>query len=193
MKLILSGTNRGGSRTRQVADLIAKLFQEAGDRAEILDLCEVPLAYGPDQKYGGPHGAPLQTYIDKVNRADGILVVCPEYNGSYPGALKYFIDHWEFPRSFEHRPVAFVGLGGRYGGLRPVEHLSQVFGYRNSYLFPQRVFLFNVWDQLKSGSLNEDSMKLLRDQVRGFGLFVRALQMQKLDANSVHAAQSAKI
>ncbi len=124
--------------------------------------------------------------FEKLNASDWLYIVSPVYNGSMPGALKYFIDHFSYPETFEYRPVAFTGLGGRWGGLRPVEHLQQVFNYRNGYIFPQRVFISNVWDTLKDGSL-QDSMvtTLLKSQVQGFVKFVRALKTEKLDANSI--------
>ena len=47
-----------------------------------------------------------------------------------------------FPESFEQRPVCFVGLAaGIWGALRPVEQLQAIFGYRNAYIFPERVFM----------------------------------------------------
>ena len=187
MIVIVSGTNREGSRTRKVSGLIESMYSEIGEKTELIDLTKVPLEMGGGRAYGGPHEPELQDYIDKINRADGVVIVCPEYNGSFPGALKYFIDHWKYPVSFEFRPVAFVGLGFRYGGLRPVEHLQQVFAYRNSYFFPLRVFLFNIGDQLKDDTLSEESMALLKDQTAGFSKFIRALKSEGLDANSVLA------
>lgn len=190
MKLIISGTNRAGSRTRQVAGLIQDIYTNLGESTRIIDLCEVPLSYSATQNYGGAHPEDLQGVINQVDSAEGLVVVCPEYNGSYPGALKFFIDHWSFPRSFEHRPVCLVGLGGRYGGLRPVEHLQQVFNYRNAHVFPNRVFLFNIWDQMKAGQVSAESFGLLKDQASGFVRYMAALNAAGLDANSVLARQS---
>ena len=184
MKLIICGTNRPDSRTRKIVDLVHSHYQELRDPAEIIDLRDVPLSYSAEQTYKGPYEPGLQAYIDKIDRATGLIIVCPEYNGSYPGALKFFIDHWSFPRSFESRPVALIGIGGRYGGMRPVDHLSQIFAYRNAYVYPQRVFLFNIWDQLKAESLAPETLQLLQDQAKGFGEFVAALERAGLDANS---------
>ena len=86
----------------------------------------------------------MKPLIDRIDRAEGLYLICPEYNGSYPGVIKTFIDYWSYPKSFEKRPVCFTGLGGVFGGLRPVEHLQQIFGYRNAFIFPERVFLQNV-------------------------------------------------
>lgn len=189
MKYIISGTNRKGARTLQIAKLVQGIYKELGEQVEVLDLSTVPLQFGEAQVYAGPHTEPLQKEIDKVNSSDGLIIICPEYNGSYSGALKYFIDHWSFPESFEHRPVCFVGLGGMFGGLRPVEHLQQVFGYRNAYIFPQRVFLFNIWNTFKDGVLSDlVSLNLLKVQAAGFQKFVRGLQAEKLDSNSMRLA-----
>lgn len=186
MIYIISGTNRKQSRTLQVAQIVRSLFQENGAESELIDLSELPFEELPAVNYGKELPPVFQNIIQKLNKADALYVVTPEYNGSMPGALKYFIDHFSYPETFEYRPVAFTGLGGRWGGLRPVEHLQQVFNYRNGFVFPQRVFISNVWDILKNGSIQDPMITtLLKSQVEGFVKFVRALKTEKLDANSV--------
>lgn len=61
----------------------------------------------------------------EIEAADGIVIVTPEYNHSYPGTLKNFIDH--FHTEWAGRPIAFVSYGGVSGGLRSIEHLRLVF------------------------------------------------------------------
>lgn len=185
MKYIISGTNRKDSRTRQVATIIQKMYAEESENVEVIDLATLPLhTFGPDT-YGKDAPEGLKEAIDKVNHAEGVIFVVPEYNGSLPGALKLFIDHWKYPESFEYRPVCYVGLGGMFGGLRPVEHLQQIMAYRNSFQFPDRVFLSQVWNQLKDGNLQDPLvMGLLKKQTQGFIKFCKALQSQALDANA---------
>lgn len=186
MKHIISGTDRKGSRTFQIAKMIANFYREAGEDVEIIDLANLPtteLTHGvyTQQEFKGA----LREAIDKVNKSEGLIMVVPEYNGSVPGVLKLFIDHWKYPDSFENRPVAFIGLGGMFGGLRPVEHLQQIFGYRNAFIFPLRVFLMNVPKSLENGRLKDAvSEDLLKKQVVGFQKFVRALMSEKLHANN---------
>jgi NAD(P)H-dependent FMN reductase len=107
------------------------------------------------------------------------MIVVPEYNGSFPGMLKYFIDMLKFPESFEKRPVAFVGLAsGMWGALRAVEHLEAVFRYRNAFVFNERVFLPRVETQLNGE--DEFVMPLIGDlaqkQVTNFINFARAIR-----------------
>ena len=111
-----------------------------------------------------------------VLQASGLHVVTPEYNGSMPGVLKYFIDLLKFPESFERRPVCFTGLAaGTWGALRPVEQLQQIFGYRNAHIYPERVFIPGIGNQLGAdGRLkDEELVGRLRKQAAGFAEFTR--------------------
>src|SRR5262245_12147221 len=100
-----------------------------------------------------------------------------------PGILKYFIDMLKFPESFEARPVCFVGVAaGMWGALRPVEQLQMIFGYRNAYLYPERVFLPNINELLnEQGRLQDPELvDRLREQAEGFVDFVERLKAVKL-------------
>jgi NAD(P)H-dependent FMN reductase len=91
----------------------------------------------------------------------------------------------KFPESFERRPVCFTGLGaGVWGALRPVEQLQAIFGYRNAYLFPERVFLPRINDLLgEAGRLKDpELLERLKSQAEGFVDFVERLQKIKLRA-----------
>lgn len=183
---IISGTNRPGSRTLQVAKKIQELFLRQKVNADIIDLQSLPLNELTGAEYWQNQPPRLLSAVEQVARADGLVVVTPEYNGSIPGALKYFIDHWKFPDCFEYRPVAFVGLGGRFGGLRPVEHLQQILGYRSAFIYPDRVFLMNAPNIIKDGEIQDPvAAELLVRQAQGFIRFVKGLKSEELDANSV--------
>ena len=105
-------------------------------------------------------------------------MVAPEYNGSIPGALKYFIDLLPFPEAFEDRPVAFVGIAsGQWAGLRTVEHLQHVFGYRNAYIYPRRVFIPSIHAKLDDdGNFTENELsERISKQAHGFVDFCEKL------------------
>lgn len=185
MIYIISGTNRRGSRTLQISKFLQGLYEKQGVKAEIIDLCNVGLEAIAGLEYSKSLPPAMQEAVEKINGANGLVVVCPEYNGSMPGALKYFIDHWSYPDSYEFRPIALVGLGARWGGLRPVEHLQGVFGYRNSYIYPERVFISNVANVLSDGAIQDPFLLgLLESQTQGFIRFTRALSGAGIDANA---------
>jgi hypothetical protein len=73
---------------------------------------------------GGYSDAAQQRWAAQVARADGYVLVTPEYNHGYPAVLKNALDH--LFSEWNGKPVAFVGYGGPGGGLRAVEQLRQV-------------------------------------------------------------------
>ena len=172
---IISGTNRRNSQTRRVVDLIDKTYQEGGLSPQILDLVDLPEGlFTPDAYSSKPES--FSSFTDAVLGADGLHVVTPEYNGGVPGILKLFIDMLPFPQSFENKPVAFTGLAaGRWGALRPVEQLQQIFGYRNAHIFNQRVFLPGIGDLLgEDGTLSPGlTADLFRKQIAEFPTYCR--------------------
>lgn len=124
MITLLVGTNRPGANSRKVAQQIAAMYEEIGVDVCLLDLADLPPALFAPAAYAEKPAA-FGVFVDTVLSSDGLHVVTPEYNGGYPGVLKYFIDMLPFPESFEARPVAFTGVAaGQFGALRPVEQLQ---------------------------------------------------------------------
>jgi NAD(P)H-dependent FMN reductase len=175
---ILAGTNRPGSNTRRIARQVESYYREAGVPVEVIDLASLPLEVFLPTSYAEKPPA-FAPFSEAVLRSDGLHVITPEYNGSVPGVLKYFIDLLKFPESFERRPVCFTGLAaGMWGALRPVEQLQAIFGYRNAHLFPERVFIPRVHEVLDAeGKVKDaDLAARLRSQAAGFAAFVRTLR-----------------
>ncbi len=180
MITLLVGTNRPGSSTRLVARQIEELYGDLQHTVRVLDLAQLPAeAFAPAAYAEKPAG--FAPFADAVLHSSGLHVVTPEYNGSMPGVLKYFIDLLKFPESFERRPVCFTGLAaGTWGALRPVEQLQQVFSYRNAHIYPERVFIPGIGGQLGAdGRLkDEELVSRLRKQAAGFLEFTRKLAVK---------------
>src|SRR5438445_8970936 len=144
MLTMIVGTNRPGSNTRKVATHVEEIYAGLRVPLGVLDLAKLPPEIFSPSSYAEKPKS-FTPFADAILQASGLVVVTPEYNGSVPGVLKYFIDMLKFPESFDRRPVCFVGLGaGMWGALRPVEQLQAIFGYRNAYNYPERVFMPHV-------------------------------------------------
>ncbi len=178
---IISGTNRPGSNTRKVASHVEAVYKSLNVPVQLLDLAAMPPEIFSPSSYAEKPASFLKM-TDRILAADGLVIVTPEYNGGIPGILKYFIDMLPFPESFEHRPVCFVGLAaGVWGALRPVEQLQAIFGYRNAFIYPERVFMPVVNNSLtEAGRLNNAEIeKRLEVQAVGFTKFVESLRGKK--------------
>jgi len=178
MMTLLVGTNRPGSNTRKVAAAIEQIYTALRIPLNVVDLAQLPPEIFHPSAYAQKPPAFLP-FSEAILASTGLIVVSPEYNGSVPGVLKYFIDMLKFPESFEQRPVCFVGLGaGIWGALRPIEQLQAIFGYRNAFIYPERVFLPKINDLLDDVGRLKDSEVLarLQKQADGFVDFVQKLR-----------------
>jgi NAD(P)H-dependent FMN reductase len=175
--LVISGTNRPGSNAMRVSGRLIEHYRSAGVEVALLSLTELPPEVFDSSSYATkPTG--MVAIQQRVLDAIGLHVVTPEYNGSFPGVLKYFIDMLKFPESFERKPVAFTGeAAGIWGGFRSVEQLQLIFGYRNAYIFPERVFIpgingrFDASGKLIDAEIDSRLMK----QAQGFAKFAATL------------------
>ncbi|MBS1985170.1 MAG: NAD(P)H-dependent oxidoreductase [Bdellovibrionales bacterium] len=175
MITIISGTNRPQAQTLRVAKIYEGLFKREGAETTFLSLADLPATLFTPQAYA-EKPKEFAPFNDAVLKSDGLFVVTPEYNGGFPGVLKYFIDMLKFPESFENRPVAFCGVAaGMFGALRPVEQLSQIFTYRNAFVFNERIFLPRVETQLNEKNEFTDPLtnKLVHQQVKNFVRFCK--------------------
>ena len=181
MITIISGTNRPGSNTRKVAEIVLDLLREGGETTTLIDLSDLPPELFSTSSYADKPDAfaPTQTAILE---SSGILTIVPEYNGSFPGVLKYFIDMLRFPESLYLKPAAFVGISaGRWGAVRAVEHLEMVFQYRHAHLFGRRCFIPNISEELDAaGRLADPGLEdRLATTVAGFAQFCRNLNVER--------------
>jgi NAD(P)H-dependent FMN reductase len=179
MITIISGTNREDNNSIKISRHLAGLYGELGEAVELLDLRKLPAEAFLPGIYSAKPESLTSAFTNKVLAADGLVVVVPEYNGSFPGILKHFIDLLPFPESFNCRPVAFIGLAAGYNGaLRAVEQLQMVFAYRNAHLFNRRVFIPAVHKVLGAdGSIADEDLKTrLQDQATHFIKYVQSVK-----------------
>jgi NAD(P)H-dependent FMN reductase len=119
---LLLGSGREGRRSEQVATYVHEQLQSAGFDAPFVDVRD----YVTGVTY---HASQLQpkmgTWKDLMSRADGLVIVTPEYNHGYPGELKIMLD--SLKSEYARKPLGICGVSvGRGGGVRAIELLRLV-------------------------------------------------------------------
>jgi NAD(P)H-dependent FMN reductase len=104
MMTLLIGTNRPNSNTRKVTRHLEEIYAELKVPLRVLDLAQLPPEIFSPASYAEKPKS-FQPFAEGILQASGLHVITPEYNGSVPGVLKYFIDMLKFPESFERKPV----------------------------------------------------------------------------------------
>ncbi|WP_424889459.1 NAD(P)H-dependent oxidoreductase [Streptomyces sp. XH2] len=118
--LALVGSLRAGSHNRQLAEAAVKIAPAGTDVQLYEGLADVPF-YNEDIDVEGSVPAAAAELREAVARADALLLVAPEYNGTMPAVLKNAIDWLSRPfgaGAIAGKPVAVVGTAyGQYGGV----------------------------------------------------------------------------
>ena len=82
-----------------------------------------------------------------MEEANKYVFIIPEYNGSFPGVFKAFIDGLRFPATFEGKKCAIVGVSkGAQGGALAMSHLTDIFHYLKMHVHPLKPRLSNIHD-----------------------------------------------
>jgi NAD(P)H-dependent FMN reductase len=124
---VIIGSTRAGRFAPVVADWFAGQARMREDMdVDVIDLAEawLPDVLPADDATELPQ--PVRDLQPWLAGADAFVVVTPEYNHSFPAALKNAID-WYFDE-WQAKPVGYVSYGGVGGGVRAVEQLRLVFG-----------------------------------------------------------------
>src|SRR5439155_7306127 len=91
-----------------------------GVTSELVDIATLPL---PVDDAGEAIKHP--EFASLMARADGLVIVVPEYNHSFPGLLKHVLD--SCLEEYIHKPAGIVGVSaGPWGGTRVVESMLPV-------------------------------------------------------------------
>lgn len=115
---LLLGTNR----KERVSEAVAKwVFARMQEREELetvfFDVRDFEL---PRDHYGTEIGEKFPEWRNAIIKADGLVIVTPEYNHGYPGVLKSVLDL--LLKEYIHKAVSFVGVSaGPWGGTRVIE------------------------------------------------------------------------
>jgi chromate reductase len=170
MVTIIASTNRPGSSTLQLAKYYQKQLAAKGMEANLLSLAQLPPNLIETDLYGKRSEA-FGELQDQITATDKFLFVIPEYNGSYPGVLKVFMDACSFPESFYDKKAALVGLSsGKYGNIRGIDHFTGVCHYLNLHIMPLKIHIASIRKEMDTnGSLTaEDTLRYTNEQIDKF-------------------------
>src|SRR5947207_3361443 len=118
---VILGTVRKGRASENVAKFVfGEVQKREGVETELIDIRE--LAFPVDDAGEQIKDAKFSTAIE---RADGLVLVTPEYNHGYPGMLKHVLD--SNLKEYIHKAVGICGVSaGGFGGTRVIESLLPV-------------------------------------------------------------------
>jgi chromate reductase len=171
---IISGTNRPGAVSAMVAQWYQALLQQRGVESQILDLIDLPEDFTVSALYDSSGtNENFNALAERLRHASKMVFIVPEYNNSFPGVLKAFIDGMDYPSPFKGKKCALVGVSsGVQGSGMAMSHLTDVFNYLGMHVLAQKPRLAQIEKNMADGQLTNALYKqLLEEQVEAFVSF----------------------
>jgi chromate reductase, NAD(P)H dehydrogenase (quinone) len=177
MIVIISSTDRKDGLTHTLANhYFQEISKKTDEEVVIFSLENLPIdLYGS----GMYNKDTLSDAFQKIENnllipAKKFLFVIPEYNGSFPGILKLFIDAASIRSKmaiFKGKKAALVGLStGRAGNIRGLEHFTSIMMFMGVSVLPNLlpISLFNKLLNDKKAIQDEGTLKVIDGQIDTF-------------------------
>jgi NAD(P)H-dependent FMN reductase len=124
---VILGSIRRNRESIKVANFaVSTLETRSGVRTELLDLKELNLPM-MEERLRFEHDPPpsVSAFSSKINQADSIVIVTPEYNGGYPGVLKNALDYLK--NEYKRKPFGIITVSvADTGGILCLVSLRQM-------------------------------------------------------------------
>lgn len=161
---VISGTNRKGSLTSLFAKYCFNYLQEnANEEVHFINLEDIPSdmynenMYSPDGQSEGIKEIQNKSLLP----AEKLLFVFPEYNGSYPGALKVFIDACSIrllKETWKGKKAGLIGIAtGRAGNLRGMDQLTEVLNHLGTTTLANKLPISKIKEVLADGQISDQN------------------------------------
>lgn len=118
---VILGTPRQGRQSEPVAKFVVQqVSNRANVTTELIDVRTIAIATDDaGESLKDPQ------FSAQMQRADGLIIVVPEYNHGYPGVLKHVLD--TCLKEYIHKAVGLCGVSaGPFGGTRVIQNLLPV-------------------------------------------------------------------
>lgn len=171
MITIISGTNRKNSVSKQIALQYEEILNQNGIKTTLIDLENLPTDFIKTALYENQGtNEDFNPIREHMKEAQKYVFIVPEYNGSFPGILKTFIDALEFPGTLKGKKCAIVGLSaGVQGAVMALSHLTDIFNYLGMHVFANKPKLMKISGLMDAGKITDaSSIRRLEEQAKSF-------------------------
>jgi chromate reductase, NAD(P)H dehydrogenase (quinone) len=166
MITIISGTNRIDSVSSQISLHYQQILEKKGFKSQILDLATLPQDFIYSALYENSGlNSEFNIFQEIIDGTERFVFIIPEYNNSFPGVLKAFIDGLRYPGSFEGKKGAMVGISsGAQGAGLAMSHFTDILHYLGMHVIPLKPKLSRIEKNFKDNQLSNDLYKELLEQ-----------------------------
>ncbi len=94
----------------------------------------------------------------QMNEADKLIFIIPEYNGSFPGVLKLFVDGLDRVKALTNKKVALVGISaGDQGGIMALSHFTDILNYCGAHVHGYRLRIPGIGNLMTDNRITDQA------------------------------------
>ena len=159
MITIICGTNRTNSVTKKVAIQYKEILKTHNTESVIIDLADLPSDFIVSALYErAGTNEDFNVFREIVDNSEKFVFIVPEYNGSFPGVLKAFVDGQNYPHAFKHKKCALVGISsGSQGASIALSHLTDIFNYAGMHVLANKPKLSKISNSMTGDRIEDDT------------------------------------
>lgn len=169
MITILVTTNRKEAISSQIASIYKRQLEKAGEPVRIMSLEDLPHDFVFSALYENSGKNPqFNAFVKELCESRRLIFVVPEYNNSFPGVLKAFLDGMPYPNPLSGKWAALVGVSsGMQGASLALSHLTDILNYLHVNVLALKPKLAQIHLHLKDGELQHPVYKeFIEEQIR---------------------------
>ena len=174
--LVVAGTNRPNAVSKAVGSYCVEVLQDMGYDVSLLSLEVLSDDFIGKALYGNQgKDSAFNKLSCRIEKASKLVFVVPQYNGSFPGVLKTFIDGLKVGKRdegqlFRGKKCALVGVSRGYqGNILGLSHFSDIVSYLGMAVFPMKLYLSGI--QTPIIAEYGKYMDRIKEQMGGFVTF----------------------
>jgi NAD(P)H-dependent FMN reductase len=154
--IIVGSTRRDRQSIKVARFVLSRLQGRPNVQTELLDLLEFDFPIMEERlRFRDDPPPGLKEFAGKIERADSIIIVTPEYNNGYPGVLKNSLDY--LLPEYERKPVGIVTVSaGGYGGITCLAQLRLVTIGMGAFPIPENLAVSRVHESFKEDGTPND-------------------------------------
>lgn len=161
MITIVVPASRPGGRSAIIADEYKAHLDTLGAQSRILNLTTFsPQMIDATHYVQSRDKQGFEALQEIVDTSEKFVFILPEYNGSFPGLLKVFIDACRYPDSFTGKKAAMVGLSaGTQGSALAMGHFADILNYLGAHTLALRLRFIRINDAVIDGALQDEEYR----------------------------------
>ena len=160
----IAGSLRTDSYSQQALQLAAQRLEALGAEVEVLDLrtLNLPFCDGGKEYSAYPDVDRLRTAFD---RADGMILVTPEYHGSVSGVIKNALDLMSFDQ-LSGKVAGLISVLGGQPNSNALNDMRLILRWVHAWVIPEQIAIAQAWKAFDTdGKLQDVKLSERFDQL----------------------------